>query len=154
ARLLRERNHDDAAPDSKAPDRLEVFALARHIFSKDAWPVIVLALTYKLGLHMAAVLIKPMLVDAKWTDSQIGLAAVTVGISAGLVGAAFGGWLHRIASETTALAIAGVLQAIMVLPLVASLKLGVPLLWTTVSIATESFVSGLGTTVLFAALMS
>ena len=35
-----------------------------------------------------------------------------------------------------------------------SAKLGVPFLWTTVSIATESFVSGLGTTVLFAALMS
>jgi MFS family permease len=40
------------------------------------------------------------------------------------------------------------------LPLVVALKLGVPLGWTTASIATESFVSGLGTTVLFAALMS
>jgi len=153
ARLLRERNHD-VAPDSKAPDRLEVLALAKHIFSKSAWPVIVLALTYKLGLHMAAVLIKPMLVDAKWTDGQIGLAAVTLGISSGLVGAAFGGYLHRVTTETRALAIAGILQAVMCLPLVAAVRLGVPLLWTTVSIATESFVSGLGTTVLFAALMS
>ena len=154
ARLLRERDDDEPAPDSKAPSRLAVFALARHIFSKDAWPVIVIALTYKLGLHMAAVLIKPMLVDAKWTNDQIGLSAVTLGISAGLVGAAFGGYLHRVTSETNALAIAGVLQAIMCLPLVAALELGVPFLWTTISIATESFVSGLGTTVLFAALMT
>jgi predicted MFS family arabinose efflux permease len=153
ARLLRERN-EDAAPDSKKPSRLAVMALARHIFSPGAWPVMVIAVTYKLGLHMATVLIKPMLVDAKWTDSQIGLAAVTLGISAGLVGAAVGGYLHRIMSETRALAIAGVLQAIVCLPLVVALKLGVPFGWTTVSIATESFVSGLGTTVLFAALMS
>jgi predicted MFS family arabinose efflux permease len=153
ARLLRERN-EDAAPDSKRPSRLAVKALARHIFSPAAWPVMVIAVTYKLGLHMATVLIKPMLVDAKWTDSQIGLAAVTLGISAGLVGAAVGGYLHRITSETRALAIAGVLQAIVCLPLVVALKLGVPFGWTTASIATESFVSGLGTTVLFAALMS
>jgi len=122
--------------------------------SRDAWPVIVIALTYKLGLHMAAVLIKPMLVDAKWTNDQIGLAAVTLGISAGLLGAAVGGLLHRVMKERTALVMAGILQAIMVVPLVISLKLGVPLGWTTLSIATESFVSGLGTTVLFAALMT
>jgi PAT family beta-lactamase induction signal transducer AmpG len=153
ARLLRERE-EDLAPDSKAPSRLEVKALFRHIFSGSAWPVIVLALTYKLGLHMAAVLIKPMLVDAKWTEQQIGLAAVTLGITAGLVGAAVGGLLHRVTSEARALAIAGVLQAIVCIPLIIAIKVGVPLGWTTVSIATESFVSGLGTTVLFAALMS
>src|SRR5207302_9983990 len=87
-------------------------------------------------------------------EQQIGLAAVTLGITAGLFGAAVGGVLHRIMSETRALAIAGVLQAIVCIPLIVALKLGVPLGWTTVSIATESFVSGLGTTVLFAALMS
>jgi predicted MFS family arabinose efflux permease len=114
----------------------------------------VIALTYKLGLHMATVLIKPMLVDAHWTNRQIGLAAVTLGITCGLVGAAAGGVLHRLVSETRALAIAGILQAIVCVPLVLSLRLGVPLGWTTVSIATESFVSGLGTTVLFAALMT
>ncbi len=151
ARMLRER---EDAPDSSAPERMEVMRLVKHILSPNVWPVIVLALTYKLGLHMAAVLIKPMLVDAKWTDQQIGLAAVTLGITAGLFGAAAGGVLHRVMSETRALALAGVLQAIVCVPLVLALRLGVPLGWTTASIATESFVSGLGTTVLFAALMS
>lgn len=116
--------------------------------------MIVIAITYKLGLHMAAVLIKPMLVDAHWTNRQIGLAAVTLGITAGLVGAAVGGVLHRVVDETRALAIAGVLQAVMCVPLVLAFRYGLPLGWTTASIATESFVSGLGTTVLFAALMT
>jgi predicted MFS family arabinose efflux permease len=156
ARLLRERHPEagDDAPPSSSIGRLEVKKLFRHIVSPGAWPVIVIALTYKLGLHMAAVLIKPMLVDAHWTNRQIGLAAVTLGITAGLVGAAAGGVLHRVLDETRALAIAGALQAVMCVPLVLSFHFGLPLLWTTVSIATESFVSGLGTTVLFAALMS
>jgi len=153
ARLLRERNEGESAPPS-VRSRLEVVALLRHIFSSDVWPVMVIALTYKLGLHMATVLIKPMLVDAHWTNRQIGLAAVTLGITAGLLGAAAGGVLHRVVSETRALVIAGILQAIVCLPLAAMVRLGVPLGWTTVSIATESFVSGLGTTVLFAALMT
>ncbi len=151
ARLLRER---EGVPESHHALRMDVKKLFAHIFSREAWPVIVLALTYKLGLHMAAVLIKPMLVDAKWTTSQIGLAAVTLGITAGLFGAATGGVLHRVMKERSALAFAGVLQAIMCIPLIVALRLGCPLGWTTLSIATESFVSGLGTTVLFAALMS
>jgi predicted MFS family arabinose efflux permease len=141
-------------PESNAALRLDVKKLFKHIVSRDAWPVIVIALTYKLGLHMASVLIKPMLVDAKWTNDQIGLAAVTLGITAGLVGAAVGGLLHRMMRERSALVLAGILQAIMCVPLVIALRLGVPLGWTTLSIATESFVSGLGTTVLFAALMT
>lgn len=157
ARLLRERDSVDApddAPPASAVSRLEATKLLRHVVSPKAWPVLVLAVTYKLGLHMASVLIKPMLVDAHWTNRQIGLAAVTLGITAGLVGAAAGGVLHRLVDETRALAVAGALQAIMCVPLVLAYREGLPLLWTTVSIATESFVSGLGTTVLFAALMS
>lgn len=154
ARLLHERTDASDVPASKRASRLEVTALFKRLFSPSAWPVIVIALTYKLGLHMAAVLIKPMLVDANWTDKQIGVAAVTLGITAGLVGAAFGGWLHRVMSETRALAIAGVLQAIVIVPLLFALRMHVPFGWTTMSIATESFVSGLGTTVLFAALMT
>ncbi len=157
ARMLRERDTNSAntdAPESKRSSRLEVKALFKHLFSKSAWPVIVIAVTYKLGLHMATVLIKPMLVDAKWTDSQIGLAAVTLGTTMGLIGAGFGGLLHRITTETKALAIAGVLQAIAIIPVLVSFRMHAPLVWTTLSIATESFVSGLGTTVLFAALMT
>lgn len=154
ARLLREGGGDDAPPSSSSRGRLPVLAMFRHLFAPGVWPVIVLALTYKAGLHMAGVLIKPIVVDAKWTDHEIGVAVVTVGIAAGLTGAAFGGLLHRSVRERSALLFAGVLQAVVCVPLLVAVRLGVPHGWTTAAIATESFVSGLGTTVLFAALMS
>ncbi|HEX7604080.1 MAG TPA: MFS transporter, partial [Polyangiaceae bacterium] len=146
---------DEAAPPlSKREASLPVKAMMAHLVHADVWPVAAVALTYKLGLHMAAVLIKPIVVDARWTEHEIGLAVVTVGITAGLVGAALGGAMHRWIRERRALVIGAFLQALVCVPLVVSLHLGVPRGWTTLAIATEHFVSGLGTTVLFAALMS
>ncbi len=153
ARVLRE-GYDDEPASSRSGPRLPVKEMIRHLFSPKVWPVIVLALTNKAGLHMAAVLIKPIVVDAHWTEHEIGVAVVTVGIAAGLTGAAFGGVIHRARRERSALLLAGVLQALVCVPLLVSVRLGVPHGWTTAAIATESFVSGLGTTVLFAALMS
>ena len=137
----------------KKASALSVKAMLRHLVGADIWPVAVVALTYKLGLHMAAVLIKPIVVDAKWTEHEIGLAVVTVGITAGLIGAGLGGALHRWVHEPRALLTGALLQALVCVPLIVSLHLGVPRGWTTLAIATEHFVSGLGTTVLFAALM-
>jgi len=153
--LREEAEGDEATPtSSKRETALPVKAMMAHLVHADVWPVAAVALTYKLGLHMAAVLIKPIVVDAKWTEHQIGLAVVTVGIAASLVGAALGGAMHRWIHERRALVIGAVLQALVCVPLVISLHLGVPRGWTTLAIATEHFVSGLGTTVLFAALMS
>ncbi|CAN5260525.1 hypothetical protein BH09MYX1_BH09MYX1_17610 [soil metagenome] len=122
--------------------------------SRDVWPVAAFALTYKLGIHMAAVLIKPMLVDAQWTDRSIGLVAVTFGIAGALVGAAVGGVLHRAMREGRALLVGGVLHTLVCIPLLVAYLAGVPHGLTSVAIVAEHFVSGLGTTVLFAALMS
>ncbi len=152
---------EDAAPVSidapKKVDRAEktksIVALAKHTV-RDAWPVLALALTFKLGLHMAGSLLKPMAVDYGWTKQQIGAAVVTVGSASALLGAGAGGYLHRVLSERRALAVALVIQALVCAPLVFVDLLHAPLVLTTIAIAVEHFGSGLGTTILFAALMT
>ena len=116
--------------------------------------MLALALTFKLGLHMASGLLKPMCVDAGWTTAEIGWAVVTVGTACGLGGAALGGVVHRAMREPRALAVCAVLQAAVCVPLLVAARTGVPHGLTIFAIALEHFTSGLGTTVLFAALMS
>lgn len=141
-------------PASGAVEPLAARALLDRVFSREAWPVIALACTYKLGLHIASVLIKPMVVDAHWTQREIGLAVVTAGTAAGLVGAGLGGVFHRALGDARALLGAGLVQALTCVPLVLTAFAGVPRGLAIFSIACEHFASGVGTTVLFAALMS
>jgi predicted MFS family arabinose efflux permease len=136
------------------PAPAEVRDLVRHMFSRDARTVIVIALTYKLGVHVAASLLKPMAVDFGWSKHTIGLAVVSLGTGSGLAGAAIGGVLHRYLREKRALYVAMVIQALSVVPLILALWESAPLGLTTAAIAFEHFASGLGTTVLFAALMT
>lgn len=143
---------DSAARTSATP--LHVRALVAHMFSREARAVIILALTFKLGLHLAASLLKPMAVDFGWSKHTIGLAVVSLGTGSGLVGAAVGGVLHKYLREKRALYVAMFVQALSVLPLVEALRESAPLELTTAAIAMEHFASGLGTTVLFAALMT
>lgn len=154
--VVRERDAPPpSAPSSRqAPGRSRLAFLAKRAFGADAWPVLATAAAFKLGLHVASALIKPMVVDARWTQAEIGWAVVTVGTGAGLAGAAVGGAVHRALGEARALVVACVLQAIVCVPLVVALRLGVPRGATTFAIAVEHFTSGVGTTVLFAALMS
>jgi MFS transporter, PAT family, beta-lactamase induction signal transducer AmpG len=133
---------------------LGIKALAKHAFSKEAFPVLGLALTFKLGLHMAVGLLKPMAVDYGWTKQQIGAAVVSVGSASALAGAAVGGVLHRALHEKRALFAALFFQALVCAPLIIVDRLHAPLGLTTAAIAAEHFGSGLGTTVLFAALMT
>jgi PAT family beta-lactamase induction signal transducer AmpG len=141
-------------PGEAGVERLGLGPILRHLVGRERWPVLALAASYKLGLHMASVLIKPMVVDAGWSERQIGLAVVSAGITAALLGSVLGGMAHRALGETRALAMASVLQALVCVPLAIAERAGVPLGWTTLAIAVENFASGLGTTVLFAALMS
>jgi predicted MFS family arabinose efflux permease len=150
-----------AAPGEEAPPagpaearRSVLVSLLRHAASAEAWPVMAIALTFKLGLHVASPLLKPMAVDAQWSREEIGWAVVTVGTTSALIGAAVGGLLHRILGEARALAATAVLQAAVCVPLVVALEMGAPRGPTTIAIAVEHFASGAGTTVLFAALMS
>jgi predicted MFS family arabinose efflux permease len=149
---LRDTHAVDAR--ERSLDRLATRELVSHLFARGTWPVIAIACTYKLGLHLASILIKPMVVDAKWTDREIGLAVVTAGTVAGLVGAGFGGLLHKKLGEARALLVAGVVQALACLPLAVAAMLHAPHPLTIAAIGVEHFASGLGTTVLFAALMT
>jgi predicted MFS family arabinose efflux permease len=138
----------------RSKERLPVLSVFRHVVASGTWPVLALALTFKLGLHMASGLLKPMCVDAGWTSAEIGWAVVTVGTACGLVGATLGGVVHRAMRESRALLLCGVLQALVCVPLLVASRTGVPHGLTMFAIAVEHFTSGLGTTVLFAALMS
>jgi PAT family beta-lactamase induction signal transducer AmpG len=156
----------DVAPPSEAapavaahapPPRshgAEVRDLARHMTSRAALPVAAVALTYKLGLHAASALIKPMLVDAGWSHQAIGGLAVSLGAAAAVVGSILGGALHRVLGERRALQVGAVLQGLAILPLLAASARGCPHGLTSAAVAVEHAASGLGTAVLFAALMS
>ncbi len=148
---------DTSDADSPEPSRaqpLEARAMVAHVFGRHTWPIVGLAMTYKLGLHVASVLIKPMVVDARWSTREIGMAVVTAGTVSALLGAGAGGLLHKKMGDQRGLLIAGLVQAAACLPLVAAATLAVPRPLTIASIAVEHFASGMGTTVLFAALMA
>lgn len=145
--------HADATPGA-SPRPSSLRSLIRHMFGPNARPVIVLALTFKLGLHMASSLLKPMAKDYGWSKERIGWAVVSVGSVGALMGAALGGVLHRKLGERRALLVSVVIQTLVCLPLVLVERLHAPLELTTFAIWLEHFGSGLGTTVLFAALMS
>lgn len=115
--------------------------------------VLLLAFAFKLGLHAAASLIKPALVDAGWSKERIGSLAVTVGTLAGVLGSLAGGLLHRRLGDRRALLVAGVLQTLSCLPLLLVATHAHRIGAVTAALALEHAASGLGTTVLFAALM-
>jgi predicted MFS family arabinose efflux permease len=140
-----------AAPAIRA---LSLLPMLRHAFGRETWPIIALAATFKLGPHIASALIKPMLVDAHWTSREVGVAAVTIGTTFALVGAAIGGWIYRVLRDRRALYFAAVLQALACAPLAIASLTGVPHFLATAAIAIEHLASGIGTTVLFAALMT
>ena len=64
--VLRDEHHGAAPPSKPDPARSSLREFFKHLVAPEVWPIAVLALTYKLGIHMAAVLIKPMPVYAKW----------------------------------------------------------------------------------------
>jgi len=115
--------------------------------------VLVVAFTFKLGLHVAASLLKPTLVDAHWSKEQIGTLAVTVGTLAGVLGSVVGGALHRVLGDVRALVTAGALQALACVPLVLVVGHTQDVRFVTAVMALEHAASGIGTTILFAALM-
>lgn len=149
---------DAAAPAATTDDAplraTPIGPFVRSLFRRESIGVVIVASTFKLGLHMASSILKPMTVDYGWSKRQIGLAVVTFGTASALAGAVAGGALHRVVKERSALVYAALFQAAVCLPLVVVDRLHAPYAMTTAAIALEHFASGLGTTVLFAALMS
>jgi MFS family permease len=120
---------------------------------RDVRAVLAVAFFYKLGLHTASTLLKPVLVDGGWSKERIGTLAVTVGTLAGVAGSMAGGLLHKKAGDRGGLTIAAVLQALACAPLFFVPGNTDETARVTVALAVEHAASGLGTTVLFAALM-
>jgi predicted MFS family arabinose efflux permease len=149
--VLRGNDGGDETPASQPPNPR---GLLRRIVSREAHAVLVIASTFKLGLHVVGVVLKPMVVDAGWTPRQIGVAVVGAGTVASLAGTVGGGLLHRRLGERRALGLASMLQAASSVPILVALWAGLPVGATAMAIASEQFASGLGTTVLFAVTMS
>lgn len=150
---------EEVAPESgdeasTKKDAKAVWPLVKHIVHRDVIVVAIIAVTFKLGLHMAGALLKPMAVDYGWTKKEIGAAVVSVGSVSALAGSAAGGFLHRWMKEKRALVVGLIFQALVCAPLIVVDRLHAPIGLTTFAIAMEHFGSGLGTTILFAALMT
>jgi MFS family permease len=145
---------EPASSDEPKKDAKAVWPLVKHIVHRDVIVVAIIAVTFKLGLHMAGALLKPMAVDYGWTKKQIGAAVVSVGSASALAGSAAGGFVHRWMHEKRALIVGLIFQALVCAPLIFVDRLHAPIGLTTFAIAMEHFGSGLGTTILFAALMS
>lgn len=139
---------------TSASTRRAAWVLLGHMFRRTVVPVFLLALTYKLGIHAVSTLIKPMLVDAGWKQSQIGSVVVTVGTASAIAGSLLGGVTHRVLGERRALVAGALLQSVTIVPLVWAERAGLPYAPTAIAIAIEHAASGMGTTVLFAALMT
>lgn len=151
-------SEEHAPPEPATAERRSWLASFREIFghvtATRVRAVALLAITFKLGLHLAGPLLKPMAVDYGWSKRDIGGAIVAAGLVCSLAGSAIGGALHRALGERRALFAALIAQGAACLPLVVVDRLHAPFLATTIAIGLEHLVSGLGTTILFAALMS
>lgn len=146
--------HDGPDGDASPREAPGLRALLARLTRRDARPVLLVAVTFKLGIHLASPLVKPMVVDGGFTDAEVGLVVVTLGAAASFAGAVLGGLLHRRLGEPRALAASAVLHAVAVAPLVVVERAGVPFAATAACVTLEHLASAAGTTVLFAALMS
>ncbi|MBI5512947.1 MAG: hypothetical protein HY909_04220 [Deltaproteobacteria bacterium] len=146
---------DGALEVSRAlpPPRGTVLELLRGMVRREAWKVAALALTFKLGMHAAGVLVKPMLVDAGWSQASIGWVAVNLGTGAAVAGSLLGGFLHQRLGDRRGLSLAAVLQAVSLLPLLVAYGTGLPRGLTALALVSDHLASGAASTMLFAALM-
>ena len=117
-----------------------------------------LAALYKLGDALGSPMIRPMLVDAGWSPSQIGVVVGSGGSVAGLIGALLGGVMAS-RGRLSALTVAGLAHAVLMAAWAwpASLGLvayddGMVLLFFCL-ISVEHITGGMATVALFTAMM-
>jgi MFS transporter, PAT family, beta-lactamase induction signal transducer AmpG len=116
-----------------------------------ATAVLILLLGYKFGNSLADGMLKPFMIDAGFTLSDIGWISGTGGSVAGLIGAALGGLLTKPLGHRRALIVFAVLQAATwaAFALVPSPSWGALL----ALVCAEHIASGLGTVALFTCMM-
>ena len=108
---------------------------------------------YKFGDAMASAMVKPYLVDAGWSKSEIGLWAGIVGSGGGLLGAVLGGWLSDRYGRRRALLLCGIAQTLAV-ALYAAHAVGIGgVAWLQAAVALEHVLGGMATVALFTLMM-
>jgi len=108
---------------------------------------------YKFGDSMASAMVKPYLVDAGWSKSDIGLWAGIVGSAAGLLGAVLGGWMSDRFGRRRALLFCGIAQTLAV-ALYAAHAYGIGgVAWLQAAVVLEHVLGGMATVALFTLMM-
>jgi len=108
---------------------------------------------YKFGDAMASAMVKPYLVDAGWSKSEIGVWAGVVGSTGGLLGALLGGLLADRHGRRRALLVCGVAQTLAV-ALYAAHAYGLgEVALLKAAVALEHVLGGMATVALFTLMM-
>ncbi len=141
-------------PQLAAPDRRESFAdwIQRSVIApftdfvgRRGWVVILLfVLTYKVGEAISGTMATPFYVDLGFTGVEIAAVSKVFGIIATLVGTLIGGLVVARFGIMRALMLGGILQALGILLFAALAIKGHDMVWLTVAIGGDNFVSGLG----------
>jgi PAT family beta-lactamase induction signal transducer AmpG len=123
------------------------------LFRRGTWQILALVALYKAGDAFAGAMLRPYLVDADWTLSDIGLALGTLGFGAGMLGAVLGGSLLNRIGRRRALLVFGIMQAATVAgyALHAGMHGGDTALYALV--AAEHLAGGMATAALFTCMM-
>ena len=115
------------------------------------WALVLIA--FKFGDYLAQGMLRPWMVDAGMTKTEIGLLLGTAGFTAGLVGAVVGGLLVNLLGRRRALVWFGLLQATGVGAYALCIADGSTGAALQAAVVYEHFVGGMATAALFTAMM-
>lgn len=116
-----------------------------------AWLFVLL--TYKLADALGSGMLKPMLVDMAWSSEAIGALTLQASLI-GMLGALVGGLYYRLVGQSVALLSALLLQVAAISSFYFIAEAQISSAMVHLLVATEQFVDGLSTVVLFALMMS
>ncbi len=144
------------APEPQVPQHAEresfaewfqrsVIAPFTDFIGRRGWVVILLfVLTYKVGEAISGTMATPFYVDLGFTGVEIAAVSKVFGIIATLVGTLAGGLVVARFGIMRALMLGGILQALGILLFAVLAIKGHDMVWLTVAIGGDNFVSGLG----------
>jgi PAT family beta-lactamase induction signal transducer AmpG len=122
-----------------------VIAPFTDFIGRSGWVVILLfVLTYKVGEAISGTMATPFYVDLGFTGVEIAAVSKVFGIIATLVGTLAGGLVVARFGIMRALMLGGILQALGILLFAMLAIKGHDMVWLTVAIGGDNFVSGLG----------
>jgi PAT family beta-lactamase induction signal transducer AmpG len=128
-------------------------------------PVLLFILVFKLGDSSMGFMVKPFWVDSGFSNSEIGLVSVNLGLVLSIAGGLAGGWYADRVGIFKALWVLGLLQAVsnlgyaLAAAVIPPATAGIPLAWDDRALmyaasGAESFTGGLGTAAFLAFLMA